>query len=187
MSRSAGHKHLPQTRRQTIREWADEKNDARYVTRRELKQFLTIYDKAAAKIRGEESEKLEGTLLLTLQRINEWNDLPWWRRLLARIPVPVVVKNTPTEGIQPEQAEETLEEASGLADTPEEGGLVTHEDLPPIEQPRAMSRELPWRCYSCGTEGKHLVAQSDLSPFPPTCPSCGGAHTGFTLTEDDGA
>lgn len=199
MSKSAGHKHLGQVQRQSIRQWADEKHDARYVTRRELKQFLTIYDKAAAKIRGEESEKLEGTLLLTLTRLNEykaalqrWYAAPWWVRLFLSPPlpeVPVVVKAEAPEGIQPEEAEETLEEASGLPDTPDtvdEGGLVTADELPAIEQPQAMSRELPWACRDCDAKGQHLVAQSDLHPLPPTCPHCGGARTRFVV-EDDGA
>lgn len=201
MSKSAGHKHHAQTRGQTIREWANEKYDRNYVTRRELKQFLTIYDKAAARIRGEENEKLEGTLLMALDALTKWKRLPWWVRLFTVPATPDVVRPDaslsqnevgPEAGLKPTDAEQTLAEAAGEQDMgpedgAEEGGFATPEDLPVVEQPAAMSRELPWLCRDCGATGRHLVAQSDLNPYPPTCPNCGGAHTGFTLSEDDGA
>ncbi len=181
MSQSAGRKHLPQTQRQSIREWSDAKHDARYVTRRELKQFLTIYDKAAARIRGEETDRIEGVVLLTLQRVNEWNALPWWKRIFSKILVPVIVRPEPEEkGLHPDDAEQSLEEASGVADVPEEGGMAGVSHAPVIEQPKAQGMEMPWRCVDCGAEGKHLVAGNDLHPLTPTCPNCGSGATTFT-------
>ena len=185
MASEARPQHNHQTRQQSVKEWSDPKHDSRYVTRHELKSFFTIYDRAAAKVRGQETDRLEGTLLMALDALTKWklavaawNALPFWRRWFTAFPIPLtpeVKRPEEVEGLTPEDADQQMP-APSTAPEPEP-------ETPPepvVEQPKALALEMPWRCIDCGTEGRHMVAGNDLHPLNPTCSHCGSANTTFT-------
>lgn len=195
MASSASPQHNPQTRQQSVKEWADPKNDSRYVTRHELKSFFTIYDKAAAKVRSQENERLEGTLLMTLDALTKWKALPWWKRLFTVPPTPEVRRPAPVEGIAPDDADEPMparqsqpsdleveiarqkEEHARVKDALDHGAASMA--APIIESLTAQPQEWAVGCRDCHGEWKHLVAGNDLHPLTPTCPNCGSAATEF--------